>query len=105
MTRALLVERPFEWWDQRAASEPDLPITAGRPGGWTDLIIEVATYAAVTAAQARVAAGETTALEECLGAGRTCAEVRAAAEGELRAWQADGEEEDARAAGLSGGGR
>lgn len=62
---------------------------------WTDTMVAVATHAAVTAAQARVAAGETTALEECLGAGRTCAEVRAAAEGELRAWQADGEDEEA----------
>ncbi len=54
---------------------------------WTDTM-------AVTAAQARVAAGETTAVEECSGAGRTCAEVRAHAEGELRAWQADGEDEE-----------
>ncbi len=46
------------------------------------------------AALARVAAGETTAEEECLGVGRTCAEVRALAEGELRAWQQLGEDED-----------
>ncbi|MFY9293717.1 MAG: hypothetical protein WAP03_23890 [Methylorubrum rhodinum] len=70
---------------------------------WTDTMVAVATHAAVHAALTRVAAGETTALEECLGAGRTCAEVRAAAESELRAWQADGEDEEARAAGVSGG--
>lgn len=57
-------------------------------------MVAVATHAAVTAAQARVAAGETTAVEECSGVGRTCAEVRAQAEGELRAWQADDEEEE-----------
>ncbi|QDI79124.1 hypothetical protein E8E01_01085 [Methylorubrum populi] len=62
---------------------------------WTDTMIEVATHAAVHAAQARVAAGETTAVEECVGIGRTCAEVRAAAESELRAWQAEGEDEEA----------
>ncbi|SFM02975.1 hypothetical protein [Methylorubrum salsuginis] len=59
---------------------------------WTDTMVAVATHAAVTAAQARVAAGETTAVEECTGVGRTCAEVRAHAESELRAWQADGED-------------
>lgn len=62
---------------------------------WTDTIVQVATEAAVRAALARVAAGETTAVEECLGVGRTCAEVQAAAEGELRAWQAVGDESEA----------
>ncbi len=105
----MLVERPFEWWAQRAASEPDIPITAGRAAlsawakrsddtseadDWTRLMVEVATHAAVRAALARVAAGETTAEEECLGVGRTCAEVRALAEGELRAWQQLGEDEE-----------
>lgn len=92
--RPLLVERPFEWWAKRAEAEPDLPITAGRPGSWTDTMVAVATHAAVRAALARVAAGETTAEEECIGVGRTCAEVRALAEGELRAWQQLGEAED-----------
>lgn len=91
----MLVERSFEWWAKRAAAEPDLPITAGRPGGWTDTMVEVATHAAVRAALARVAAGKTTAEEECCGVGRTCAEVRAAAEGELRLWQATGDESEA----------
>ncbi|GJE51484.1 hypothetical protein GOFOIKOB_4543 [Methylobacterium tardum] len=100
MTRTLLVERPFDWWAQRAAAEPDLPITAGRPdafrpGGWTDTMVAVATEAAVRAALARVATGETTADEECLGFGRTCAEVRAIAEGELRLWQQLGEDGEA----------
>lgn len=62
---------------------------------WTDTMVEVATHAAVRSALARVAAGETTAVEECLGMGRTCAEVRTAAEGELRAWQAIGEPDPA----------
>jgi capsid protein len=60
---------------------------------WTDLMVQVATEAAVRAALARVAAGETTAEEECCGVGRTCAEVRARAEGELRAWQQLGEDD------------
>lgn len=63
-----------------------------RPVDWTDLMVEVATHAAVRSALARVAAGETTAEEECFGMGRTCDEVRAVAECELRAWQAIGEE-------------
>lgn len=59
---------------------------------WTDTVVAVATHAAVLSAQARVATGETTAVEECAGIGRTCAEVRAAAESELRALKANGEE-------------
>ena len=53
---------------------------------WTALMVEVATHATVRAAFARIAAGEITAEEEC------CAEVRAVAEGELRARQAIGED-------------
>lgn len=87
-----MIQRPFEWWAKRAEAEPALPITAGRPGGWTDTMVEVATHAAVRAAQARVDRGETSPDEECSIVGRTAAEVRARAEAELRAWQADGEE-------------
>lgn len=60
---------------------------------WTDTMVAVATEAAVRAALARVSAGETTAVEECFGVGRTCHEVRAAAEGELRVWQAIGDDD------------
>lgn len=56
-------------------------------GGWTDTMVEVATFLTVQAAQARVAAGETTPVEECSGVGRACAEVRALAEAQLRARQ------------------
>ncbi|MBY0251368.1 MAG: hypothetical protein K2X54_08305 [Methylobacterium organophilum] len=56
--------------------------------GWTDTMVEVATYLAVQAARARISASETTLIEECSGPGRTCQEVRALAEAQLREWQA-----------------
>lgn len=67
---------------------------------WTDTIVEVATFMAVCAARARVAAGKTTAVEECSGVGRTCAEVRALAEADLRAWQSL-DDEQVRTGGLA----
>lgn len=71
--------------------------------GWTDTMIEVATFMAVQAARARVAARETTIVEECSGAGRTCAEVRALAEAHLREWQGPEADERARNRGYSDG--
>jgi hypothetical protein len=52
-------------------------------------MVQAATHATIHAMQTRFAAGETTAIKEYSGAGRTCAEVRTAAKSELRVWQDD----------------